>query len=122
VGFSADLRGALVVTQAVAKTDEVHHRSSSWGLSGMASELLQLYPALSGVRAVRSWAIPTAFTPDDEPIVGWLPERDNLFVAASFMETITAVPVASEWIAGMILGEKTPIDTALFAPDRFAPD
>jgi sarcosine oxidase subunit beta len=121
VGFSPDPHGALIVTEAVAKTDELHHRSSSWGLAGMASELLQLYPALSGVRAVRSWAIPTAFTPDDEPIVGWLPERDNLFVAASFLETITAVPVASEWMAGMILGQGTPIDTALFAPERFPP-
>jgi glycine/D-amino acid oxidase-like deaminating enzyme len=85
----------------------------------MAAELLQLYPALTGVRAVRTWAIPTAFTPDDEPIVGWLPERDNLFVAASFLETITAVPVASEWLATMILGESPPVDLAPFAPDRF---
>jgi sarcosine oxidase subunit beta len=119
-GFSPDPHGALVVTEAVTRTAELHHRSSSWGLAGMAAELLQLYPALAGVRAVRSWAIPTALTPDDEPIVGWLPERDNLFVAASFLETITAVPVASEWMASMILGEDMPVDLSLFAPDRFA--
>jgi glycine/D-amino acid oxidase-like deaminating enzyme len=88
----------------------------------MAAELVQLYPALEGVRALRSWAIPTAFTPDDEPIVGWLPERDNLFVAAAFLETITAVPVASEWMARMILGESIPVDLGLFAPDRFSSD
>jgi sarcosine oxidase subunit beta len=119
VGFSPDPHGALIVTEAVARTDELHRRSSSWGLSGMANELLQLYPALAGVRAVRGWAIPTAFTPDDEPVVGWLPERDNLFVAAAFMETITAVPVASEWMADMILGDSPPVDLSLFAPDRF---
>jgi len=119
VGFSPDPHGALIVTEAVAKTDELHRRSSSWGLAGMAAELLRLYPALARARAVRSWAIPTAFTPDDEPIVGWLPERDNLFVAAAFLETITAVPVASEWMASVILGERAPLDTALFAPDRF---
>ncbi|MFN2224808.1 MAG: NAD(P)/FAD-dependent oxidoreductase [Anaerolineae bacterium] len=120
VGFSPDPHGALIVTEAVARTDKLHRLSSSWGLSGMANELLQLYPALAGVRAVRGWAIPTAFTPDDEPVVGWLPERDNLFVAAAFMETITAVPVASEWMAGMILGDSPPADLALFAPDRFS--
>jgi glycine/D-amino acid oxidase-like deaminating enzyme len=120
VGFSPDPHEALVVTEAVAKADELHQRSSSWGLPGMAAELLQLYPALAGVRAVRAWAIPTGFTPDDEPIVGWLPERDNLFVAASFLETITAIPVASEWIASMILGENVPVDLALFAPERFS--
>jgi sarcosine oxidase subunit beta len=119
VGFSPDPHGALIVTEAVAKTEALHRRSSAWGLAGMAAELLQLYPALAGARAVRTWAIPTAFTPDDEPIVGWLPERDNLFVAASFLETITAVPVASEWLASMILGEEVPVDLAPFAPDRF---
>jgi glycine/D-amino acid oxidase-like deaminating enzyme len=122
IGFSPDLHGALIVTEAVAKTDELHRRSSSWGLAGMAAELLRLYPALAGVRAVRAWAIPTACTPDDEPLVGWLPERDNLFVAAAFLETITAVPVASEWMADMILGGSAPVDLALFAPDRFSSD
>jgi glycine/D-amino acid oxidase-like deaminating enzyme len=122
VGFSPDPQGALIVTEAVAKTDKPHHRSSSWGLAGMAAELLQLYPGLNGVRAVRSWAVPTAFTPDDEPIVGWLPEHDNLFVAASFLETITAVPVASEWMAGMILGEDLPVDLTAFSPERFSAD
>jgi glycine/D-amino acid oxidase-like deaminating enzyme len=121
VGFSPDSRGALIVTEAVAKTDELHRRSSAWGLAGMAAELLRLYPALAGVRAVRAWAIPTAFTPDDEPLAGWLPERENLFVAAAFLETITAVPVVSEWIADMILGEGLPVNMSLFAPGRFSP-
>jgi sarcosine oxidase subunit beta len=122
VGFSPDPHGALIVTEAVTQTRELHHRSSSWGLAGMAAELTQLCPALAGVRALRGWAIPTAFTPDDEPIVGWLPELDNLFVAAAFLETITAVPVASGWMAGMIVGQSPPVDLGPFAPDRFSSD
>jgi sarcosine oxidase subunit beta len=119
VGFSPDAHGALIVTEAVARTDELHRRNSSWGLAGMAADLIRLYPALAGVRAIRAWGIPTSFTPDDEPVVGWLPERDNLFVAAAFMQTITAVPEVSEWMANMILGETAPVDLALFAPERF---
>jgi sarcosine oxidase subunit beta len=119
VGFSPDPRGALIVTEAVTRTGELHRRSSSWGLPGMAAELLRLYPALAGARALRAWAVPTAFTPDDEPLVGWLPERENLFVATAFLETITAVPVAGEWMAIMILGEDAPVDLARFAPGRF---
>jgi glycine/D-amino acid oxidase-like deaminating enzyme len=120
VGFSPENHGGLVVTEAVTKTDELHCRSSSWGLAGMAAELVRLYPALAGVRALRAWAIPTSFTPDDEPIVGWLPGRDNLFVAASFLETITAVPLVSDWMAGLLLGEEAPADLAPFAPERFS--
>ena len=119
VGFSRDSRGSLVVTEAVAKTTELHRRSSAWGLAGMAADLLRLYPALRGVRVVRGWAIPTPFSPDDEPLVGWAPGCDNLFVAAAFMETITAVPLICDWMAGMILGEVPPADLTLFSPGRF---
>jgi glycine/D-amino acid oxidase-like deaminating enzyme len=120
-GFSRDAHGALVVTEAVTKTDELHRRTSAWGLAGMAADLLRLYPALAGVRVVRAWAIPTPFTPDDEPLVGWLPGRDNLFVAAALLETITAVPLLCEWMAGMILGQAPPVDLRAYAPDRFLP-
>jgi glycine/D-amino acid oxidase-like deaminating enzyme len=122
VGFSRDLHGSLIVTEAVAKTVELHRATSAWGLAGMAADLVRLYPALAGVRAIRAWGIPTPFSPDDEPIVGWLPERDNLFVAAAFMQTITAVPVISEWMANMIMGATIPVDLALYAPARFSAD
>lgn len=120
VGFSRHADGALLVTEAVFKTTELHRRSSAWGLAGMAAELIRLYPALKGVRIVRGWAVPTPFTPDDEPLVGWVPGLDNLFVAAAFLETITVVPLICDWIAGMIVGEAPPVDLALFAPARFA--
>jgi sarcosine oxidase subunit beta len=119
VGFSRDAHGALVVTEAVTKTNELHRRTSAWGVAGMAADLLRLYPALAGVRVVRSWAIPTPFSPDDEPLVGWAPGCDNLFVAAAFMETITVAPLMCDWVAGMILGETPPADLGLFSPDRF---
>jgi hypothetical protein len=38
------------------------------------------------------------------------------------MQTITAVPVVSDWLAGMLLGETAPADLSLFAPDRFSSD
>jgi len=120
VGFSRDLRGALVVTEAVTQTAELHRKTAAWGLAGMAADLVKLYPALAGVRVVRAWGIPTPFSSDDEPLVGWLPGRDNLFVAAAFLETITAVPVVSDWMAGMILGEAIPADLSPFSPIRFS--
>ncbi len=122
VGFSRDLRGSLVITEAVAKTTKLHRRTSAWGLAGMAADLLRLYPALAGVHAVRAWGVPTAFTPDDEPVVGWSPERENLFLAAAFMQTITAVPLISEWMAGLLLGETIPADLSLYSPSRFSAD
>jgi len=121
VGFSRDAHGSLVVTEAVTKTTGLHRQTSAWGLAGMAADLLRLYPALAGVRVVRAWGIPTPFSPDDEPVVGWVPGRDNLFVAAAFLETITAVPLISDWMAGMILGQAPPVDLSLYSPARFTP-
>ncbi len=119
VGFSQHRGGTLVVTEAVFKSAELHRRSSAWGLAAVAADLARLYPALAGVRVVRGWGIPTPFTPDDEPVIGWAPGCDNLFVAAAFMQTITAVPLICDWMAGMILGEPPPVDLGLFAPARF---
>ena len=118
-GYIRDKHGALVVTEAVTKTNELHRRASAWGLAGMAADLLRLYPALAGVRVVRGWAIPTAYTPDDEPLVGWVPGLDNVFVAASFLETITALPLVSEWMSDLVLGKRPPVDMSAFAVDRF---
>lgn len=119
VGFTREPNGALVVTEAITRTAELHRRSSAWGIAGIAAGLLRLYPALAGVRVARAWGAPTPFTPDEEPIIGWWPERANLFVAAGFMQTITALPLVSEWMARMLLHEPLPVDLGLFAPNRF---
>lgn len=120
VGVSPESNGTLVVTEAVTRTDELHNRSSAWGLPGMAADLVQLLPVLAKARAVRTWGIPTPFTPDDEPLIGWVPQRTNLFVAAGFLLTITALPVLSEWMARMILGEALPVSLEAYSPARFA--
>jgi sarcosine oxidase subunit beta len=122
VGFSRESNGSLVVTESVAQTDELHRRSSAWGLTGMATDLIQLYPALGRTRVVRAWGIPTPFTPDDEPVVGWLPGWDNVFVAASFLVTITTLPLLSEWMADMIVEQEIDADLSPYAPNRFSSD
>jgi len=119
VGFSQDQNGALIVTEAVQKTNTLHHRNNEWGIAGIAADLVQLYPGLAGVQVILAWASPTPFTPDDLPVVGWLPDRENIFVAAGFMQTITTLPVASEWMANMILGEHYPADLDAYTPGRF---
>ena len=115
----AEFEGALVVTEAITRTTELHRRTSAWGIAGLAARLVRLYPALAGIRVRRAWGAPTPVTPDEEPIVGWWPERDNLFVAAGFLLTITALPLLSEWMARMLLGEGAPADLSLFDPGRF---
>ena len=119
IGVHPDLHGSVDITEAVTQTDLFHKRVSAWGITALSKELIKLYPFLSKIRVVRSWGRPTCFTPDEEPIIGWLPEVENVFVAASLVETITAVPLLSEWMAGVIQGDMLPISLDQFSPARF---
>lgn len=120
IGIGPQSHDTLLVTESVIQTDELHTRNSAWGVSNIAFELLKIYPALGGVRVIRAWGAPTSFTPDEEPLIGWIPERENLFVASSMVETITAVPLISEWMAKMILEYEPPASLQRFSPSRFA--
>jgi sarcosine oxidase subunit beta len=120
VGCNQDAHGALIVTEAVQKTDQLHTQTNAWGLAGISADLLTLYPDLANVNIIRSWGVPTPFTPDEDPVVGWVPGYANLFVAAGFMQTITSVPIISGWMAQMILGQDLPVDLSLYSPARFS--
>jgi len=100
-------------------TNEIHGRVSAWGLSGMAVDMVQLFPILGKTRMLRGWGRPTSFTPDDQPLIGWLPQLDNLYTASSMVETITTIPLIGEWIAKNILGEEIPASLDIFSPARF---
>jgi sarcosine oxidase subunit beta len=119
IGIHPEPNGSLSIAEAVTQTDELHQRVSGWAISAMASDLLKLYPFFEKVRVVRSWGRPTSFTPDEEPLVGWAPQLDNLYLATSLVETITAVPLLSEWMAMMIRGEAPPMSLDLYSPARF---
>lgn len=119
IGVHPDLHGSVDITEAVTKTDQYHKRVSAWGITALAKELIQLYPFMDKVRVVRSWGRPTCFTPDEEPIIGWVPQLKNMYVAASLVETITAVPLLSEWMASSLQGKKPPSSLDQFSPSRF---
>lgn len=119
IGVHPDLHGSIDISEAVTVTDHFHKNVSAWGITALAKELIELYPFMSKVRVVRSWGRPTSFTPDEEPIIGWMPQLENVFVATSLVETITAVPILSEWMAMMMLDKNPPTSLDQFAPSRF---
>jgi len=120
IGVHPEPNGTLDVTEAVTRTEELHRRVSAWGIASLAGELVNLFPFLAKVRVVRSWGRPTSFTPDEEPLIGWMPQLDNLYVASSLVETITTVPLISEWMAMMIRGDTPPFSLEAYAPARFS--
>jgi sarcosine oxidase subunit beta len=120
MGIFPEPNGTLDIAEAVTQTPELHQRTSAWGICTIAAELARLFPILGKAKVVRSWGRPTSFTPDEEPLVGWVSRLDNMYVATSLFETITAIPVLSKWIAMMIQGKTPPESLDLFSPARFA--
>lgn len=119
IGVHPQVNGTLDISEAVTKTDRISKGVSAWGVTSISKELVRLYPFLEKVRVVRTWGRPTSFTPDEEPLIGWVPERDNLFVATSLVITITTVPLLSEWMALMIQGRTPPVSLEEYSPARF---
>ena len=119
IGVHPQLNGSLDISEAVTTTDQLHKGVSAWGVTSISKDLVRLYPFLEKVRIVRTWGRPTSFTPDEEPLIGWVPELDNLFVATSLVITITTVPLLSEWMALMIQGKQPPVSLEEYSPARF---
>lgn len=119
IGVHPQLNGTLDISEAVTMTDRLHKGVSAWGATSISKELIQLYPFLEKARIVRCWGRPTSFTPDEEPLIGWVPGLDNLFVGTSLVITITTVPLLSEWMAMMLQGITLPVSLSEYSPTRF---
>lgn len=120
IGVAQQKIGPLLITEAVEMSPTIDRHNTVWGVPGMARDLLKLLPKLAGVRVIRSWAAPSPFLPDEHPAIGRLPGLENLFVATCFHLTITTIPILSDLMAGMILGENIQPSLAEFSPARFA--
>jgi glycine/D-amino acid oxidase-like deaminating enzyme len=120
VGAAQQKNGTLLITEAVEKLPTIDRSNSIWGVPGMARDLLKYLPRLAHVCIVRAWAAPSPFLPDALPAIGWMPGLTNLFVATCFHLTITTIPVFSDLIAGMLLGERIEPSLEEFSPVRFA--
>lgn len=119
VGVAQQKNGTLLVTEAVEQTPEIHRANSHWGPPAVARNLLALFPDLADVRVMRSWAAPSPFLPDENPAIGPLPGLDNLFVATCFHLTVTTIPVISQLVAALLLGDDVGPELDEFSPGRF---
>jgi sarcosine oxidase subunit beta len=78
-------------------------------------------PALADAAITHSWAGLYEMTPDANPLIGAVPEREGLYVVAGFSgHGFQHSPAAGRILADLIAGRDPHFDLAPFAPDRFA--
>jgi glycine/D-amino acid oxidase-like deaminating enzyme len=119
-------RGALVY--AVTYTDEPpleraddcdHSISADYPLA-IERALEERWPALAGCDWETGWAGPYDITPDWNPILGWAPGIEGLYLALGWSgHGFKLSPAVGEVIAAEVLGKTPPIDVSELRLERF---
>jgi sarcosine oxidase len=88
-------------------------------LEASHASVRQLLPGLTPT-AVRSKAYPDLYTRDAQPLIGWLPELPNVYVAAGFSgKGFKMAPGVGEAVARELFGERQSADIGFARPGRF---
>jgi len=121
LGVGQHPNGSLVISNAIQPEEMICLRSSSWGMPAIVKTFLNLFPQLKNLRILRTWAAPSPFSPDHLPIIGRLPNFDNIFFAAGFHLAIPTIPLLAEEIAKSLTESNFKESTLLspFSPNRF---
>lgn len=97
-----------------------HKETTEDGLRGLRAMASRLVPVLAGMEEASAWAGLRPGSADGLPVIGPLPDRDNVYVASGhFRNGILLAPVTGKLVAEMVLRGK--IDPLLvpFSPARF---
>jgi glycine/D-amino acid oxidase-like deaminating enzyme len=90
-------------------------------LGELARRAIALFPALHGVRAIRSYTGFRPATPDNLPLIGPDPEVAGLLYATGHEGAgIGLAPATAELVTAFVTGARPAVDPAAFAPARFA--
>ena len=122
MGLGQNLNGCLLISNAIQPADEIIRSSSAWGMPAINQRMRDFFPRLNEVRIMRTWSAPSPFSKDYQPIIGWLPHFDNLYIASAFHLAIPTIPVLSEKIIDQVLNQDSvsSIETLqAYAPERF---
>ena len=122
LGLGQHQNGTLVVSNAIQQANKIDKASTAWGMPAIARAFSQYFPILNCARIMRTWAMPSPFLPDFLPAIGWLPEVENLYVAAGFHLAVPTIPLLAEAIASSILHPEDKQAFSIlapFSPERF---
>jgi glycine oxidase len=90
------------------------------GLSGILTQMREIYPVLDASRLTRTWGGLRPVTPDGRPFVGRDPTVEGLWYATGHGRNgILLAGLTGEVIARMIAGEETEHDLSPVDPARF---
>ena len=95
-------------------------RTTAHGIASLLNAALRAVPGLEAATLVETWAGLRPGTSDDLPIIGEDPRAARVFYATGhFRNGILLAPVTADVVAGLVLGERSPLDITAFSAGRF---
>jgi glycine/D-amino acid oxidase-like deaminating enzyme len=110
--------GHLMLGEAACVANQTDSSSSMQGQTATASLALRCFSGLSGVRILRGWGAPVAFTADGLPFLGPVSGIDGLILATAFKTTVVVTPLIGDIVTQLVLNDQSAYDLAPFSPDR----
>jgi glycine/D-amino acid oxidase-like deaminating enzyme len=124
IGYSAVVEGTDSGTMLIGSSREFvgfDAAARPATLIELARRAVRLFPALSGVRVLRTYHGFRPATPDSRPLIGPDPRIDGLFFATGHEGAgIGLAPATAELVTALVIGAPPALDPAPFAPGRFA--
>jgi len=103
LGLGQHPNGCLLISNAIQPAHQIRRESSAWGMPALNRKMVEFFPQLRNIRIMRTWSAPSPFSKDYQPVMGWLPHFENLYVAAAFHLAIPTIPILSKKISDHIL-------------------
>lgn len=127
ISFSQNLycqqvpHGSFLMGRSTPNQVRGHDISASWSfLDEMAKTICHVAPKIGELRVIRQWGGSYNNSPDKQPIISKAKKLKGFFMACGFSgHGFMFSPMTGEMISNMVLGLENPIDTDLFALDRF---
>ena len=110
--------GHFLLGEAGVITEHLRSDSTLAGQAAIARVALRFLPSIAGLRILRGWAAPVAFTDDGLPLLGPVEGLRGLFMATAFKSTVVITPWVGDLVVEWVSTGRTRFDLTAFAPDR----
>ena len=122
LGFGQHQSGSFVISNAIQPEQKINLQSSNWGMPAIAKSFLKIIPQLKAIRVLRTWAAPSSFSSDHLPIIGKLPNHENVYITAGFHLAIPTIPYFAEKFVESLLFSNNLVSSFLepFSINRFS--
>jgi len=119
-GYLVPKAGGILYAGATVEDVGFRKRTTPRALAGLRRMAATLVPALRRAEVASEWAGLRPGSPDELPIIGRLPGRENVYVATGhFRNGILLAPITGKLMSQLIMEGRTEMPLEPFRPARF---